>query len=97
MEITIKPVLKLDIQLDIEPVYYRIEFSKSGKSFPCLVKFIPGDRHWICIYLNKDNLNDFFVRKEVISETLLQHGERTYEEVYNHMFNKIQKLLGVGI
>ena len=71
------------------PKYYSIEFSRHGKRFPCVVKFFEGDRHWICLYLNKDNLNDFFIRKEVISETLLNHGTETFPEVFKSIYNKI--------
>lgn len=75
---------------ELLPKYFKIEFSKEGKRFPCVVKFFEGDRHWICLYYNKDNQNDFFIRKEVISKILLQHGEETYQEVFQNLLAKIK-------
>lgn len=75
---------------ELQPTYFKIEFSKEGKRFPCIVKFFEGDRHWICLYYNKDNQNDFFIRKEVMSEILLQHGEETYQEVFQNLLAKIK-------
>ncbi len=82
--------INLKLQMDLNPKYFKVEFAKEGKRFPCVVKFFEGDRYWICIYMNKENQNDFFIRKEVVSETLLQHGEVTYPEVFQNLYNKIK-------
>ena len=81
---------KLTLKQELHPKYFKVEFAKEGKRFPCIVKFFEGDRHWICVYMNPDNLNDFFIRKEVMSEILLQHGEETYQEVFQNIYNKIK-------
>jgi len=81
------------LAIELQPTYFKIEFSKEGKRFPCIVKFFEGDRHWICLYYNRDNQNDFFIRKEVMSEILLQHGEKTYPEVFQNLLNKIKNAI----
>lgn len=71
-----------------DPLYYKVEFTVQGKHFPCVVRFRQGDRHWLCVYYNKENKNDWFVRKEVISNELIKHGKQTTKEVFNYVLNK---------
>jgi len=75
------------------PKYYKVEFSIQGKRFPCVVRFYEGDSHWLCIYINKDNGNDLFLRREVTSPSLLEHGEETYPEVFNNLWDKIKLIV----
>lgn len=71
--------------------YYKVEFTIQGKHFPCLVKFREGDRHWVCLYLNKDNGNDWFIRKEVASQDLLKHGKEVDESLFDFYSEKLLK------
>lgn len=75
--------------------YYKVEFTIQGKHFPCLVKFREGDRHWVCIYINRDNKNDWFIRKEVISQDLLKHGIEIDEMVFNLRYEIIEKQINI--
>lgn len=80
----------------METKYYKVEFSIQGKHFPCVIKYIPGNRHWICAYYNKDNRNDWFIRNEVISEALIKCGIEISEEVYNNVVGKILRQIKVS-
>lgn len=81
---------------EIEFKYYLVDFTTQGKHFPCVVKFIPGNRHWTCIYINKTNRNDWFVRNEVISPELLLHGVEVTEQVFEMKLGLILQKLGYG-
>lgn len=81
--------------MEIEPKYYLVDFNVQGKWFSCVVKFFEGDRHWTCVYFNKENKNDWFVRKEVISPELLKHGMEISPEVFDGRLNQILIQLGV--
>ena len=85
--------LKLIQYMDTGPKYYKIEFSINEKRFPCVVKHIPGNRHWLCIYLNKDNKNDWFVRNEVFSQKEIDHGLEIEEVVFQNMWNRIKNIV----
>lgn len=75
--------------------YYKVEFTVQGKHFSCVVKFREGDRHWTCVYLNKDNKNDFFIRRETISQELIRYGVEINEDLYEHILNKVLNLIGI--
>lgn len=76
--------------------YYIVDFTTQGKFFPCVVKFMPGNRHWTCIYINKENRNDWFIRNEVISPELLSHGTEVTEQVFEMKLNLILQKLSYG-
>ena len=79
--------LSIKQELETSTKYYKVEFSTGGKSFKGIVKFYPGDRHWIGIFPDGNN---FMVRKEPISQILLDHGEETYKEVFLHLWEKVK-------
>lgn len=83
--------------MEIESKYYLVDFNVQGKWFSCVVKFFEGDRHWTCVYFNKENRNDWFIRKEVISPELLKHGIETSPEVFDARLNQILIQLRVGV
>lgn len=73
--------------VEFAPRYYRYEFSTQGKRFSCIVRYVLGNRYQTTIYINGDNLNDFFIRNEVA--VTLSEKDRVEPEVYNHYLERI--------
>lgn len=73
------------------PKYYRAEISTSDKCWPIVVKHFPGNRHCTTIYFKDDN--DCFLRREVMSHLYIEYGKEIEKEVYEHLLNKVLKVL----
>jgi hypothetical protein len=80
--------------VNIEPKYYRVEYSKDGVYFPSIVKFREGDKYWICVSYNRDNPEYWTIKREVINPLLIEYGQPTYREVFEHALNKALVQIG---
>lgn len=69
-------------------MYYKIQTNIKGKDFDFVVKIL-DDKYWICVYYG--GKNDFFVRKELISDHLLKGATESDETYYNTLLDIIKE------
>lgn len=75
-----------------ETCYKEVTFSLPGhpeKEFICLVKVLKNKKNWIILYQNEDNPDDFWVRKELVSQPLWFYGKEINQITFDTLLNKL--------